>query len=55
MRRFVELPAEGRQRLYDEFARAGADFIVVQLADPPAGADGSWIPIQYIGWVKKLR
>lgn len=55
MRRFVELPPEGRQRLYDEFARAGADYIVVQLADPPVGTDRSWMPIQYIGWVKKVH
>jgi hypothetical protein len=55
MRGFVELPADRRQRLYDEFARAGADFIVVQLANLPEGADRSWMPIQFIGWVKKVR
>jgi hypothetical protein len=52
---FVALSADRRQRLYDEFARAGADFIVVQLANPPEGTDRSWMPIQYIGWVKKVR
>lgn len=52
---FVTMPVERRQRLYDEFARAGADYIVVQLANPPEGSDRSWMPIQYIGWVKKVR
>jgi hypothetical protein len=52
---FVTMPAERRQRLYDEFAKAGADYIVVQLATPPEGTDRSWMPIQYIGWVKKVR
>jgi hypothetical protein len=52
---FVQLPADQRRRLYDEFARAGADFVVVQVANPPEGMDRSWMPIQYIGWVKKLR
>jgi hypothetical protein len=52
---FVTMPVAQRQRLYDTFAHAGADFIVVQLATPPEGTDASWMPIQYIGWVKKLR
>ena len=55
MKSFVELPADRRQRLYDEFARAGADYIVVQLANPPEGMDRSWMPIPYIGWVKRVR
>jgi hypothetical protein len=55
MEKFVTLSPDKRRLLYDEFARAGADFIVVQLANPPEGADRSWMPIQYIGWVKKVR
>jgi len=55
MEEFVRLPVERRQRLYDELARAGADYIVVQLANPPEGTDRSWMPIEHIGWVKKVR
>ena len=54
MGEFRALAPDRRQRLYDEFAKAGADFIVAQQADPPEPADRSWIPIQYIGWVKAL-
>jgi hypothetical protein len=52
---FNALAVERRQRLFDEFSKAGADFIVVQQANPPQGADRSWIPIRYIGWVKRVR
>jgi hypothetical protein len=51
---FNALAMDRRQRLYDAFATAGADFIVVQQATPPEG-DRSWMPIQYVGWVKKVR
>lgn len=53
--RFKDLAPERRRRLYEEFAKAGADFVVVQQADPPEGQDRSWTPMRYIGWVKRLR
>jgi hypothetical protein len=55
MKDFNALPAERRQRLYDAFVEAGANFIVVQQVNPPEGQDRSWIPIQDIGWVKRIR
>jgi hypothetical protein len=55
MAAFNQLAPERRARLYGEFAKAGAEFIVAQQADPPEPGDGSWIPIQYVGWVKKIR
>ena len=51
---FNELSPERRQRLYDAFAQAGAEFVVAQQANPPEPADRSWVPVQYIGWVKPL-
>ena len=54
MPEFNQLAPEQRRRLYDEFARAGAEFVVVQQGTPPEGQDRSWTPIQYIGWVRKL-
>ena len=55
MKDFSALPADRRQRLYDTFVEAGANFIVVQQVNPPEGPDRSWIPIQDIGWVKRIR
>jgi hypothetical protein len=55
MQAFYELPPAKRQRLYDEFAKAGADFVIAQHATSPEGPDPSWRGMQYIGWVKKIR
>ena len=55
MAEFNRLAPAQRRRLYDEFAKAGAEFVVVQQGTPPEGQDRSWMPIQYIGWVKKIR
>jgi hypothetical protein len=52
---FNQLGADDRRRLDDAFARAGADYLVVQQADPPPGADQRWAQVPYIGWVKALR
>lgn len=52
---FNQLSRESRRRLYDEFARAGANHVIVQQQNPPEGAtDRSWIPVAYIGWVRAL-
>jgi hypothetical protein len=55
MKAFYELPAAERRRLYDAFAKAGADFVVVQHETSPEGPDQSWRGIRYIGWVKRIR
>jgi hypothetical protein len=55
MAAFNQLAPDRRARLYAEFAKAGAEFIVAQQADSPEPQDRSWIPVQYIGWVKKVR
>jgi hypothetical protein len=55
MEAFYGLPPAQRQHLYEEFARAGADFVIAQHATSPEGPDPSWTGMRYIGWVKKLR
>jgi len=51
---FNRLGAEDRRRLYAEFAKAGAAYLVVQQPDPPPGPDRRWTPIPYVGWVRAL-
>jgi hypothetical protein len=51
---FMELPEEKRQVLYREFARVGARAVVSQSPDAPVAGDSTWIPYEYIGWVKRL-
>ncbi len=55
MEAFYGLPPAERQRLYQEFAKAGADFVIAQHATSPEGPDPSWTGMRYIGWVKRLR
>jgi hypothetical protein len=52
---FNRLSADGRRRLYAEFARAGADFIVVQQESPPADPALPWRGVPSVGWVARLR
>ncbi|HET9424806.1 MAG TPA: hypothetical protein VFO55_05495 [Gemmatimonadaceae bacterium] len=55
MAHFNTLTAARRRALYDEFARAGANYVVVQQREAPEAAiDGSWTPVTYIGWVRAL-
>jgi hypothetical protein len=49
------LTSDARRRLFAEFRKAGADYIVVQMVDPPAGADRTWAPVQFVGWVWTLQ
>jgi hypothetical protein len=46
---------EQRSRLYSEFVRAGAQYLVVQRTEPPPGADRMWVAIPHIGWVRALQ
>jgi hypothetical protein len=51
---FNQLSPDQRQRLYAEFTKAGALYLVVQQQDPPPSADRRWTPIPYVGWVRAL-
>jgi hypothetical protein len=51
---FNQLSVAQRERLYAEFAKAGALYLVVQQPDPPADGNRMWTPVPYIGWVKAL-
>jgi hypothetical protein len=51
---FRELPADRRDLLLREFARAGARVIVSQTPNAPIADDSNWVMRQYIGWVKLL-
>jgi hypothetical protein len=51
---FVRLSADKRQVLYDEFSRAGASALVAQSAAPPVSGDSTWVPYDFVGWVKRL-
>ena len=52
---FDHLTPDQRRRMYDAFIRAGAVYLIVQQQDPPTGADRSWVPVPYIGWVRALQ
>ena len=52
---FNQLPADRRRRLFEEFRKAGAEFVVVQQNNAPPEADRSWGAMPLVGWVGKLR
>jgi hypothetical protein len=52
---FTQLDSRGRQVLYDEFAKAGANYVVIQQQNLPDGNDGSWVWAPYVGWIKRLQ
>lgn len=51
---FKALSTEKRAMLFREFARAGARAVVAQTVAPPVVGDTSWVPREFIGWVKRL-
>ena len=55
MAEFNQLGPDQLRRLYAEFTRAGAQYLVVQQAAAPPGVDRMWVPIRYIGWVRALQ
>ena len=52
---FNQLAPQQRQRLYEEFTRAGARHVVVQQRMAPEGTDPTWTWVPNVGWVKPLR
>jgi hypothetical protein len=52
---FNQLPTDRRRLLFEEFRKAGAEFVVVQQNDAPPEADRSWGAMPLVGWVGKLR
>jgi hypothetical protein len=51
---FRTLPADKREMLFREFARAGARAVVSLTPTAPVAGDTSWVPHDYIGWIKRL-
>ena len=51
---FQALPADKRDALFREFARAGATAIVSQTRASPVQGDSTWMPVAYVGWIKRL-
>lgn len=52
---FNLMSADARRRLYAEFGRAGADFLVLQQDRPPAEPAMPWRGVPSVGWVARLR
>ena len=51
---FAGLTVARRDRLLGEFARAGARGVVSLTPRSPVTGDSSWVPQDYIGWIKRL-
>ena len=51
---FWQLPPDGRDALLREFAAAGATVAVASIGPDGTPPDGSWTPIQYHGWIRRL-
>ncbi len=51
---YESLSAEKRDRLFREFSRAGASVVIELRSSRPAFDSASWVPVQYLGWVKRL-
>jgi len=51
---FMGLSVATRDRLLGEFARAGARGVVSLTPLSPVTGDTSWVPYDYIGWIKRL-
>ena len=52
---FWKLPVERRDALLNEFAAAGATVAIASIGPDGAAPDSSWKPVQYKGWIRKLR
>jgi hypothetical protein len=52
---FWKLPASSREALLNEFAAAGATVAVASMGPDGGAPDSSWTPVQYRGWIRKLR
>ncbi len=51
---FWKLPAEGRDSLLADFARAGAT-VAIATTGPEGGVpDSTWTPVRYQGWIRRL-
>jgi hypothetical protein len=51
---FTRLSTDKREMLLREFARVGARAVVSQTLTSPVPGDTSWVPRDFIGWVKRL-
>jgi hypothetical protein len=52
--RYESLPLEKRDRLFREFSRAGASVVIELRPTRPESDTSSWVPVQYLGWMKRL-
>lgn len=53
---FWTLPPDKREALLNEFAAAGATVAIASVGPPGGRApDSTWTPVNYGGWIRKLR